>query len=123
MWVDDPHFQILYHVRHTAVPRPGSDEQLRNLAGRILGQRLDMSKPLWELYLIEGLAVEPPQTNMVFADLTGTAREKSAGFVKHLAAEGVLATGLYRLRFATHLDVDQAGIDRAIRAIRKYFGA
>ncbi|SDE92153.1 acyltransferase, WS/DGAT/MGAT [Blastococcus fimeti] len=55
MWVDDPHFQILYHVRHTAVPRPGSDEQLRNLAGRILGQRLDMSKPLWELYLVEGL--------------------------------------------------------------------
>ncbi len=55
MWVDDPHFQILYHVRHTAVPRPGSDEQLRNLAGRVLGQRLDMSKPLWELYLIEGL--------------------------------------------------------------------
>ncbi len=55
MWVDDPHSQILYHVRHTAVPRPGSDEQLRNLAGRVLGQRLDMSKPLWELYLIEGL--------------------------------------------------------------------
>src|SRR3954447_3493525 len=47
MWVDDPHFQILYHVRHTAVPKPGSDEQLRNLAGRVLGQRLDLAKPLW----------------------------------------------------------------------------
>jgi WS/DGAT/MGAT family acyltransferase len=56
MWVDDPHFQILYHVRHTAVPSPGSDEQLRNLAGRVLGQRLDMAKPLWELWLVEGLA-------------------------------------------------------------------
>ena len=55
-WVDDPHFQILYHVRHTAVPSPGSDEQLRNLAGRVLGQRLDMAKPLWELWLVEGLA-------------------------------------------------------------------
>src|SRR3954468_8770903 len=55
-WVDDPHFQILYHVRHTAVPGPGSDEQLRNLAGRVLGQRLDMAKPLWELWLVEGLA-------------------------------------------------------------------
>jgi diacylglycerol O-acyltransferase / wax synthase len=55
MWVDDPHFQILYHVRHTAVPRPGSDEQLRNLAGRVLGQRLDMAKPLWEVWLVEGL--------------------------------------------------------------------
>src|SRR3954452_22677011 len=56
MWVDDAHFQILYHVRHTAVPGPGSDEQLRNLAGRVLGQRLDMAKPLWELWLVEGLA-------------------------------------------------------------------
>jgi WS/DGAT/MGAT family acyltransferase len=55
MWVDDPHFQILYHVRHTAVPSPGSDEQLRNLAGRVLGQRLDMAKPLWEVWLVEGL--------------------------------------------------------------------
>jgi diacylglycerol O-acyltransferase len=55
MWVDDPHFQILYHVRHTALPRPGSDEQLRNLAGRVLGQRLDMAKPLWEVWLVEGL--------------------------------------------------------------------
>jgi diacylglycerol O-acyltransferase len=56
LWADDPHFQILYHVRHTAVPGPGSDEQLRNLAGRVLGQRLDMAKPLWELWLVEGLA-------------------------------------------------------------------
>jgi WS/DGAT/MGAT family acyltransferase len=56
LWVDDPHFQILYHVRHTAVPKPGGQEQLRNLAGRVLGQRLDMAKPLWEVWLVEGLA-------------------------------------------------------------------
>jgi WS/DGAT/MGAT family acyltransferase len=55
LWVDDPHFQILYHVRHTAVPSPGGEEQLRNLAGRVLGQRLDLAKPLWELWLVEGL--------------------------------------------------------------------
>ncbi len=55
VWMDDDHFQILYHVRHTAVPRPGGAEQLRNLAGRVLGQRLDMTKPLWEVYLVEGL--------------------------------------------------------------------
>ncbi|MGY1786393.1 WS/DGAT/MGAT family O-acyltransferase [Geodermatophilus sp. SYSU D00698] len=55
LWVDDPHFQILYHVRHTAVPKPGGEEQLRNLAGRVLGQRLDMAKPLWEVWLVEGL--------------------------------------------------------------------
>ena len=42
-------------MRHTAVPRPGGAEQLRNLAGRVLGQRLDMTKPLWEVWLVEGL--------------------------------------------------------------------
>jgi len=70
---------------------------------------------------IEGLQVEPPQTNIVFVDLTGPAREQSDALLKHLAGQGVLATGLYRLRFATHLDVDEAGIDRAIAAIRQFF--
>ncbi|WP_344449265.1 wax ester/triacylglycerol synthase family O-acyltransferase [Actinocorallia aurantiaca] len=55
VWMDDPHFQILYHVRHTAVPAPGTMDQLRNLAGRLLAQRLDPKKPLWELWLVEGL--------------------------------------------------------------------
>jgi WS/DGAT/MGAT family acyltransferase len=55
VWVDDDHFQILYHVRHTAVPSPGNDDQLRNLAGRLFAQRLDLSKPLWEVWLVEGL--------------------------------------------------------------------
>jgi len=54
-WADDEHFQILYHVRHTAVPAPGGPEQLRNLAGRVFAQRLDLTKPLWELWLVEGL--------------------------------------------------------------------
>src|SRR5438874_8567594 len=54
-WVDDEHFEILYHVRHTAVPKPGGDEQLRNLAGRVFAQRLDLDKPPWELWLVEGL--------------------------------------------------------------------
>ncbi len=56
VWLDDPHFQILYHVRHSSLPRPGGPEQLRNLAGRIFAQRLDMSKPVWEAWLVEGLA-------------------------------------------------------------------
>jgi diacylglycerol O-acyltransferase / wax synthase len=55
-WIDDEHFEILYHVRHTAVPAPGGAEQLRNLAGRVFAQRLDMAKPLWEMWLVEGLA-------------------------------------------------------------------
>jgi WS/DGAT/MGAT family acyltransferase len=54
-WVDDPHFEVLYHVRHTAVPSPGGAEQLRNLAGRVFAQRLDLAKPLWEMWLVEGL--------------------------------------------------------------------
>ena len=54
-WVDDPRFLIDYHVRHTALPSPGSIEQLRGLAGRIFSQRLDRSKPLWEIWLAQGL--------------------------------------------------------------------
>jgi WS/DGAT/MGAT family acyltransferase len=54
-WIDDPRFNIEYHVRHTALPSPGSVEQLRLLTGRIFSQRLDRSKPLWELWLVQGL--------------------------------------------------------------------
>ncbi len=54
-WVDDPQFNIDYHVRHTALPAPGTIEQLRGLVGRIFSQRLDRSKPLWELWLVQGL--------------------------------------------------------------------
>ena len=55
VWVDDPHLNLGYHVRHTSLPPPGSEEQLRNLAARIFSQQLDRSKPLWELWLVEGL--------------------------------------------------------------------
>jgi diacylglycerol O-acyltransferase / wax synthase len=54
-WVDDPRFNIDYHVRHTALPKPGTLDQLRHLAGRVFSQRLDRSKPLWELWLVQGL--------------------------------------------------------------------
>ena len=52
-WVDDPHFNLRYHIRHTALPAPGSLEQLRILAARVFSQRLDRSKPLWEMWLID----------------------------------------------------------------------
>jgi WS/DGAT/MGAT family acyltransferase len=55
VWTDDPHFNLNYHVRKTALPEPGSEEQLRNLAGRVFSQRLDRDKPLWELWVVEGL--------------------------------------------------------------------
>jgi diacylglycerol O-acyltransferase / wax synthase len=54
-WVDDPNFNLDYHVRHTALPKPGSDDQLRELLGRIFSQRLDRSKPLWENWIVHGL--------------------------------------------------------------------
>jgi len=56
VWVDDPHLNLDYHVRQSALPAPGSDEQLRNLAARVFSQQLDRSKPLWELWLVEGLS-------------------------------------------------------------------
>lgn len=55
VWVDDPHFNIHYHVRHTALPRPGDERQLKRLAARIMSQHLDRSKPLWEIWFVEGL--------------------------------------------------------------------
>ena len=54
-WVDDPHFNLGYHIRHTALPEPGSEEQLRILAARIFSQRLDRSKPVWEMWLVDGV--------------------------------------------------------------------
>ncbi len=54
-WVDDQHFNIDFHVRHTSLPRPGDDRQLKRLAGRIMSQQLDRSKPLWEMWIVEGL--------------------------------------------------------------------
>ena len=56
VWVDDENFDLTYHVRRSALPRPGTDAQLRELVGRLQSRQLDRSRPLWELYLIEGLA-------------------------------------------------------------------
>lgn len=56
VWVDDAQFNFDYHVRHTSLPRPGSDQQLKDLAGRIVSNKLDRHKPLWELWVVEGLS-------------------------------------------------------------------
>lgn len=55
IWVDDDRFNLEYHVRHTSLPTPGSEQQLKNLAGRIMSQQLDREKPLWEMWFVEGL--------------------------------------------------------------------
>jgi diacylglycerol O-acyltransferase len=56
VWVDDEHFRLEYHLRHTALPAPGGHTELRTLMGRLMSQELDRHRPLWETWLVEGLA-------------------------------------------------------------------
>lgn len=55
VWVDDEHFNLLYHLRHTALPVPGDERQLKRLVGRIMSEKLDRAKPMWEMWIVEGL--------------------------------------------------------------------
>jgi diacylglycerol O-acyltransferase / wax synthase len=55
LWIDDPTFNLEYHVRQTALPKPGSEDQLLRLTGRVFSQQLDRARPLWELWIVEGL--------------------------------------------------------------------
>ena len=59
VWVDDPHFKLAYHLRHSALPAPGTEEVLRRTAARIFAQHLDRRRPLWEIWMIEGAEQEP----------------------------------------------------------------
>jgi threonine aldolase len=94
------------------------DHQVARLADdHALAQRLADG-----LQGLAGVLVESPQTNMVFVDLHGPAQARAAELLPYLASHGVLATGLYRLRFVTHLDVDAAGVDRAVALMRTFFG-
>jgi diacylglycerol O-acyltransferase / wax synthase len=56
IWTDDPHFNPYYHIRHTALPQPADDAELKRLAGRLFSQRLDRSKPLWEIWLVQSMS-------------------------------------------------------------------
>ena len=56
VWADDPHFNPYYHIRHTALPKPADDAALKRLAGRLFSQRLDRSKPLWEIWLVQNMS-------------------------------------------------------------------
>ena len=79
VWVDDPHFSLQYHVRHTALPAPGDSEQLRALASRIMSQPLDRARPLWELWMVEGY---------------GDDRWAAVSKVHHAMVDGVAGTDL-----------------------------
>jgi WS/DGAT/MGAT family acyltransferase len=106
VWVDDPHFNIGYHLRHTAVPPPGSEEQLRATAARVFSQHLDRARPLWEIWMVEGLEDD---------------RWALLSKVHHCMVDGVAATDLMSLMFgdspessngeAWHADPEPSGLD------------
>ncbi len=85
VWIDDPRFSLDYHLRHTAVPKPGSEEQLRQMAARIFSQHLDRNKPLWELWVVEGLQRK---------------RWALLSKVHHCMVDGVAATDLMSVMFS-----------------------
>jgi len=90
VWVDDPHFNLEYHVRATALPPPGSEQQLKNLASRVFAQQLDRTKPLWEIWLIEGLE---NGTRILFAaavDAYAVAENRLARLVVPRLTKGML---------------------------------
>jgi diacylglycerol O-acyltransferase len=84
VWVDDPHFNLSYHLRHTALPAPGTDEVLRRTAARIFAQHLDRDKPLWEIWMVEGLSEN---------------RWALLSKVHHCMVDGVSATDLMTVMF------------------------
>lgn len=84
VWVDDPNFDLRYHVRQTAVPAPGGDRQLASLIARVMAQRLDRDFPLWEYWLVQGLA--KGQWALISK-------------VHHCMVDGVSGTDLYRVIF------------------------
>ncbi|MDG2051468.1 MAG: wax ester/triacylglycerol synthase family O-acyltransferase [Myxococcota bacterium] len=91
VWVDDPHFSIDYHIRHTALPRPGSIEELKRLTARITTRTLDRSRPLWELWIIEGLE---------------EGRFAAVSKIHHCMIDGVAGAGLVQILHSPSPDVD-----------------
>jgi diacylglycerol O-acyltransferase len=84
VWVDDPHFDLTFHIRRTAVPAPGDEQALCRLVARVMSQRLDRDRPLWEAWVVEGLA---------------GGRWAVLSKVHHCLADGLSANQLYRLMF------------------------
>jgi len=99
VWVDDPHFDLGYHVRRTALPAPGADPQLAELMARVMSQRLDRDHPLWEYWVIEGLA---------------EGRWALISKVHHCMVDGVSGTDLYRVIFDFSPEPSPAAIDRRV---------
>jgi diacylglycerol O-acyltransferase len=98
VWVDDPHFNLEYHVRITALPPPGSEQQLKNLASRVFAQQLDRTKPLWEIWLVEGLG--PDES----ADGGERARFALLSKTHHALVDGVAGVDITAVLFDTAPD-------------------
>ena len=110
-------------MRQAGVLAAAAAHALDNHVTRLAQDHLLATQLAAGLAGIADLRVEPPHTNILFVDLTGTAKARSAELIAHLKRQGVLVTGLYRLRFVTHLDVDVDGIQRAVAAVRSFFDA
>ena len=101
VWVDDPDFDLRYHVRRTALPAPGGDRELAELMARVMSQRLDRDHPLWEYWVAEGLA---------------GGRWALISKVHHCMVNGVSGTDLYRVIFDASLEPSpSAAEDRTVR--------
>ncbi len=96
VWVDDPYFNLSYHVRHSALPPPGGEEDLANLMGRLMSQELDRHRPLWEAWMVEGLA---------------THRWALISKVHHCMVDGISGTDL----MAVMLDPDRSAKTQPIQ--------
>jgi diacylglycerol O-acyltransferase / wax synthase len=98
VWVDDPHFNLDYHVRHTALPSPGGEPELRRLVGRVMAQQLDRSKPLWEIWVVEGLE---------------GGRWAMLSKAHHALVDGVSGTDLLAVLMDLSPDVERPAVRRA----------
>ena len=101
-WIDDPHLNLRYHIRRTALPAPGSEEQLRNLAGRVFSQPLDRDKPLWELWVVEGLASD--ESGPRFAALSKT---------HHALVDGISGMDIVSVLFDTSPEPEPPARERS----------
>jgi diacylglycerol O-acyltransferase len=95
VWVDDRYFDLDYHLRHTAVPPPGDEAQLRTMAARVFSQHLDRARPLWEIWMVQGLQ---------------DGRWALLSKVHHCMVDGVAATDLMSLMFGDDPEADMAPV-------------
>lgn len=98
-WIDDPHLNLRYHIRRTSLPRPGSEEQLRALAGRVFSQPLDRDKPLWEMWLVEGVA----------PDADGAPRFAMLSKTHHALVDGISGVDIMSVLFDNSPDPPELG--------------